>query len=165
MSKHVGCSLTVKLAHSCSVSALSINTTHFSWTKDIRGEVHNQFGSGGYQKWSRAWCLAVRGVLRDPVFTQRNFFSETRVRLLSEAAAISDNITSSFVYAPWSEMESESSEYVFWRFEDVLPKGTWSASCCQIYERKVVCFGCYAAVIRWISLTIRCPHINSCGRG
>ena len=45
--------------------------------------------------------------------TQRNFSSETRVRLLSETAATSDDITSTFVYAPWSEMESESSEYLF----------------------------------------------------
>ena len=58
----------------------------------------------------------VRGVLpcvqdfvTDPVFTQRSFFSETGVEMLSEAAAISDSITSSSLYVPWSAVETESS--------------------------------------------------------
>ena len=44
--------------------------------------------------------------MRDPVFTQRSFFPETGVAMLSEAAAISNSITSSSLYAPWSEVES-----------------------------------------------------------
>ena len=50
----------------------------------------------------------VRGVLfcmqdfvRGPHFTQRNFFSETGLTMLSESVAIADSITSSPVYAPW----------------------------------------------------------------
>ena len=53
--------------------------------------------------------LCVQDFVRDPAFTQRNFFSETGVTMLSEAAAISACITSSYVYAPWSEVESEMS--------------------------------------------------------
>ena len=56
----------------------------------------------------RGVLLCVQDFVRDPVFTQRSFFSETGVAMLSEAAAISDSITSSFLYAPWSGVESES---------------------------------------------------------
>ena len=57
----------------------------------------------------RGVLLCVQVFVRDPVFTQRNFFSETGVEMLSEAAAISDSITSSSPYVPWSAVESESS--------------------------------------------------------
>ena len=57
----------------------------------------------------RGVLLCVQDFVRDPVFTQRSFFSETGVVMLSEAAAISDSITSSSVYVPWSTVESESS--------------------------------------------------------
>ena len=57
----------------------------------------------------RGVLLCVQYFVRDPVFTQRSFFSETGVEMLSEAAAISDSITSSSVYLPWSTVESESS--------------------------------------------------------
>ena len=52
--------------------------------------------------------LCVQDFVRDPVFTQRSFFSETGVEMLSEAAAISDSITSSSLYVPWSAVEIES---------------------------------------------------------
>ena len=57
----------------------------------------------------RGVLLCVQNLVRDPVFTQRSFFSETGVEMLSEAAAVSDSITSSAVYVPWSTVESESS--------------------------------------------------------
>ena len=57
----------------------------------------------------RGVLLCVQDFVKDPVFTQRSFFSKTGVTMLSEAAAISDSITSSSLYAPWSEVESESS--------------------------------------------------------
>ena len=57
----------------------------------------------------RGVLLCVQDFVRDPVFTQRSFFSETRVEVLCEAAAISNRITSSSVYVPWSAVESESS--------------------------------------------------------
>ena len=57
----------------------------------------------------RGVLLCVQDFVRDPDFTQRSFFSETGVELLSEAAAISDSITSSSVYVPWSAVETESS--------------------------------------------------------
>ena len=57
----------------------------------------------------RGVLLCVQDFVRDPVFTQRSFFSETGVEMLSEATAISNSITSSSVYLPWSTVESESS--------------------------------------------------------
>ena len=57
----------------------------------------------------RGVLLCVQDFVRDPIFTQRSFFSGTGVAMLSDAAAISDSITSSSLYAPWSEVESESS--------------------------------------------------------
>ena len=57
----------------------------------------------------RGVLLCVQDFVRDPVFTQRSFFSETGVGMLSEAAALSDSITSSSLYVPWSAVESESS--------------------------------------------------------
>ena len=56
----------------------------------------------------RGVLLCVQDFVRDPVFTQRSFFSETGVEMLTEAAAISDSITSSSVYVPWSAVETES---------------------------------------------------------
>ena len=56
----------------------------------------------------RGVLLCVKDFVRDPIFTQRNFFSETGATMLSEAPAVSDSITSSCVFAPWSEVESES---------------------------------------------------------
>ena len=53
--------------------------------------------------------LCVQEFVRDPVFTQRSFFSETSVAMLCEAAAISDSVTNSSVNVPWSTVESESS--------------------------------------------------------
>ena len=57
----------------------------------------------------RGVLLCVQNFVKDPVFTQRSFFSETGVEMLSEAAAISDSITSSSVYVPWSTVASKSS--------------------------------------------------------
>ena len=57
----------------------------------------------------RGVLLCVQDFVRDPVFTQRSFFSDTGVEMLSEAAAISNSITSRSVYVPWSTVESESS--------------------------------------------------------
>ena len=61
----------------------------------------------------------VRGVLhcvqdfaRSLHFTQRNFFSETGLAMLSESVAIADSITSSPVYAPWSVVASASASQV-----------------------------------------------------
>ena len=56
----------------------------------------------------RGVLLCVQDFVRDPVFTQRSFFSESGVEMLSEAAAISDSITSSSLCAPWSAVETES---------------------------------------------------------
>ena len=54
----------------------------------------------------RGVLLCVQDFVRDLAFPQRNFFPETGVTMLSEAAAISGSIISSSVYAPWSEVES-----------------------------------------------------------
>ena len=60
----------------------------------------------------RLVLLCVRDFARDPVFIQCRFFSETGVAMLSEAAAFSDSVTSSPVYAPWLEVENNSSAQV-----------------------------------------------------
>ena len=61
----------------------------------------------------------VRGVLFcvqdfdwSPHFTQRNFFSETGLTILSESVAIADSIASSPVYAPWGVVASASANQV-----------------------------------------------------
>ena len=46
--------------------------------------------------------------MRSPHLTQRSFFSKSGLTMLSESAAITDSITSSLVYAPWSVVESLS---------------------------------------------------------
>ena len=61
----------------------------------------------------RGVLLCVQDFVRDPVFTQRSFFSESGVEMLSEAAAISDSITSSSLCVPWSTVETESSPRIF----------------------------------------------------
>ena len=60
----------------------------------------------------RGVLLCVQDFVRDPVITQRSFFSETGVAMLSEAAAIFDSISSSSLYAPWKEVESGSSALI-----------------------------------------------------
>ena len=61
----------------------------------------------------RGVLLCVQDFVTDPVFTQRSFFSETGVEMLSEAAAISDSVTSSSLYVPWSAVENESPARIF----------------------------------------------------
>ena len=60
----------------------------------------------------RGVLLCVQDFVRDPLFTQRNFFSETGVTTLSQAAAIYDSITCSSVYAPYSQVDSELSGWI-----------------------------------------------------
>ena len=60
----------------------------------------------------RGVLLCVQNLVRDPVSTQCNFVSETAVRMLSEAAATSDSLTSSYVNAPWSQTQSQPSGQV-----------------------------------------------------
>ena len=60
----------------------------------------------------RGVLLCVQVFVRSPHFTQRNFFSETGLTMLSESVAIADSITSSPVYAPWSVVESASARQV-----------------------------------------------------
>ena len=56
----------------------------------------------------RGVLFCVQDFVRDLLFTQRNFFSESGVTLLSEVGSISDSITSSSVYAAWSKFKSKS---------------------------------------------------------
>ena len=60
----------------------------------------------------RGVLLCVQDFVRSPHFTQRNFFSETGLAMLSESVAIADSISSSPVYAPWSVVASASSSQV-----------------------------------------------------
>ena len=60
----------------------------------------------------RGVLLCVQDFFRSPHFTQRNFFSETGLSMLSESVAITDSITSIPVYAPWSVVEPASARQV-----------------------------------------------------
>ena len=56
--------------------------------------------------------LCVQDFFRGPHFTQRSFFSESGLTMLSEPVARADSITSSPVYAPWSVVESACASQV-----------------------------------------------------
>ena len=56
--------------------------------------------------------LCVQYFVRSPHFTQRNFFSDSGIALLTESAAISDRITHSAVFEPWSHVETTSRSQV-----------------------------------------------------
>ena len=60
----------------------------------------------------RGVLLCVQDFVRSPHFTQRIFFSESGLTMLSESVDIADSITSSPVYAPWSFVESASASQV-----------------------------------------------------
>ena len=60
----------------------------------------------------RGVLLCVQDFVRSPHITQRNFFSETGLSMLSESDAIADSITSSPLYAPWSVVASASGSQV-----------------------------------------------------
>ena len=60
----------------------------------------------------RGVLLCVQDFVRSPHITQRNFFSETGLTMLSESVAIADSITSSAIYAPWSVVASASASQV-----------------------------------------------------
>ena len=60
----------------------------------------------------RGVLVFVQDFVRGPHFTQRNFFSETGLSMLSESVAITDSITSSPVFAPCSVVASASASQV-----------------------------------------------------
>ena len=60
----------------------------------------------------RGVLLCVQDFVRSPHFTQRNFFSETGLTMLSESVAIAGSISSSPVFAPWNVVASASSSQV-----------------------------------------------------
>ena len=60
----------------------------------------------------RGVLLCVQDFVRNLHFTQRNFFSESSLTMLSESVAIVDSITSSPAYAPWTAVESSCASQV-----------------------------------------------------
>ena len=56
--------------------------------------------------------LCVQDFVRSPHFTQRSFFSDSGIAMLTESAAISDRITNSAVFEPWSHVETTSRSQV-----------------------------------------------------
>ena len=52
--------------------------------------------------------LCMQDFVRSPHFTQRNFFSDSGVTILTESAAICDSITNSAVFEPSSHVEFAS---------------------------------------------------------
>ena len=60
----------------------------------------------------RGALLCVQVFVRSPRFTQRNFFSDSGIAMLTELAAICDRMISSAVFEPWSHMETTSRSQV-----------------------------------------------------
>ena len=56
--------------------------------------------------------LCVQDFVRSPHFTQRSFFSDSGIAMLTDSAAISDRITHSAVFEPWSHVETTPSSQV-----------------------------------------------------
>ena len=56
--------------------------------------------------------FCVQDFVRSPQFTQRSFFSDSGITMLTESAAISDRITHSAVCEPWSHVETTSRSQV-----------------------------------------------------
>ena len=56
--------------------------------------------------------LCVQDFIRSPRFSQWNFFSDSGIAMLAESAAISDRITHSTVFEPWSHVETTSRSQV-----------------------------------------------------
>ena len=56
--------------------------------------------------------LCVQEFLRSTHFTQRSFFSDSGIAMLTESAAVSDRITHSAVFEPWSQVETTSRSQV-----------------------------------------------------
>ena len=56
--------------------------------------------------------LCVLDFVRSPHLTQRSFFSDSGIAMLTESAAISDRITHSAVIEPWSHVETTSRSQV-----------------------------------------------------
>ena len=56
--------------------------------------------------------LCVQDFVRNPHFTQRNFFSDSGIAMLVESAAISDRITHNAVFELWSHVETTSRSQV-----------------------------------------------------
>ena len=50
--------------------------------------------------------------MRNPHFTERSFFSDSGIAMLTESGAISDRITHSAVFGPWSQVEITSRSQV-----------------------------------------------------
>ena len=73
----------------------------------------------------RGVLLCVQDFVRSPHFTQRSFFSETGLTMLSESVAVANSITSSSVYAPWSVVASSAASQVI-------------ADMCSCWDRVVV---------------------------
>ena len=60
----------------------------------------------------RGALLRVQDFVRSRHFTQRNFFSDSVIAMLTESAAICDSITNSAVSEPWSHVETASRSQV-----------------------------------------------------
>ena len=60
----------------------------------------------------RGTLLCVQDSARSPHFVRRNFFSDSEIAMLAESATISDSITSSAVFEPWSHVETASCSQV-----------------------------------------------------
>ena len=82
------------------------NSSYCARTSDLWRTILHQFGSRDDLR--RCAILFVQDYVGSPHFTQRNFFSDYGIAMLAESPAISDRITRSAIFEPWSHVENAS---------------------------------------------------------
>ena len=87
-------------------SGFPVNSSCCSRPSDQGWAIHRQFGWGEDEVQSAILC--VQDFVTSPHFTQRSFFSDSGIAMLTESAAMSDRITHSAVFEPWSHVETTS---------------------------------------------------------
>ena len=90
-------------------SGFPANSSCYSWASDQWWAIHHQFGWGDDREDEvQSAFLCVQDFVRSPHFTQRSFFSDSGIAMLTESAAMSDRITHSALFEPWSHVETTS---------------------------------------------------------
>ena len=108
----------------------------------------------------RCVLLCVQDFVRSPHFTQRNFFYEPGVTILSKAAAIFDSITSSCVCVPYGlrfRISHQVSLLQIWR--SALRRHLIGVVLWRIRASSDM-LGCCEAVIHWNHVTIPRWHLS-----
>ena len=94
------------------VSGLPAENSCDSWACNSWQKISYYPRSCRHQKKVLGVLFCVQDSVRSPHFTQKNFFSEFCLTMLSQSVSLADSITSSPVYAPWSVVESACARHV-----------------------------------------------------